>query len=178
MRDIIESIKAIEIARTSVYRLLSDEEYYAGEVPLGTRLPTCKVEHVQIVDFEAIKLEYEGALPLYDSDKEYEIMIRDYYIQATVQALKKEGVQKRFNKAIMVINHLFANEWVIRDHDNRNRKHLIDAIRYAGLIENDSWKKLSILEEGRGCNDGNDRVLVYVFERLHLNYFLQDFMSK
>lgn len=178
MKDIIEAIRAIETARMSIYKLLSDEKYCAGEVSLGTRMPTCIVEHIQTGDFEAIKLEYEGALPLYDCDKEYETMIRDYYIQATIQAVKKEGIQKRFNKAIMVINHLFANEWVIRDHDNRNRKHLIDAVRYAGLIENDSWKELSILEEGVGSNDGNDRVLVYVFERLHLNYFLQDFMSK
>lgn len=120
--------------------------------------PSCKFEEHVVNGIPVYQLSYLGMLPLYDEPKnvkhakdrenirEYNKSVRNYYIQVTAQALYSKTFQQ-FGPAFMYHCHFF-NDLVIRDLDNRNRSVLINAARYNGLIQNDSWKQLTIMESG------------------------------
>lgn len=126
-----------------------------------TPFPRCMITN-HIVDGERItQLSYNGLLPLYffkngaSKDKQMEIesyrkIVKDYYIRATLDALKllptAETPEKK-NKAFIYLCYFFK-DLKIRDLDNRNRSVLINAARYGLLIDGDEWEKLAIMEEG------------------------------
>ena len=81
-------------------------------------------------------------LPLYLRDKHYGNQIKDYYTQATIQAIMEAVAASQtetpvLSSAFIYICHFFE-DLLIRDLDNRNRSAIINAIRYAGLIKDDS----------------------------------------
>lgn len=64
-------------------------------------------------------------------------------------------------KARVFIQHFYSN-YIIRDLDNRNHKLIIDALRYACIIQNDSWQHLSL--DISGHKDDTDHVQIYVVD--------------
>lgn len=172
---LLDSVKHLELARIMAYKMLAEEMALNGEVPLGTRLPRCQIERLVFKDFEATKLTYEGRLPMYIEDRKYKQEIRDYYIGATVQAVRGYSF-KKLDNAVIIIRHYF-NDSIVKDLDNRNRSYLINAIRYAGLIKDDSWKEIKLMEEGYFI-EGQEKVEVFVFEQANLIPFLQESVSK
>lgn len=98
--------------------------------------------------YPVFQFRYEGAMPLYDEkNKKLLALVRDYYYQATLDMYEYSSLDICFDKAALIIQHVFPQHRV-RDADNRNRKYLIDAIRFTELIYDDSMDKLLILEEG------------------------------
>lgn len=108
--------------------------------------PPCKFKQFDLGDSPVYQFSYEGMLPLYDKERKYFTRVRDYYLGSTQEAIRGIRVTS-FNRGFIYICHFFEN-LVIRDLDNRNRSFLINAIRYAGFIEDDSWKEIRIMEAG------------------------------
>jgi hypothetical protein len=73
-------------------------------------------------------------------------------------------------RCCVLIIHYFKDR-MVRDLDNRNRKFLLDAIRQTGLIRDDSWRDLAIMEEGFHDPRG-DHVQMYVLARENFANFL------
>ncbi len=103
---------------------------------------------IMVNGYPVFQFRYDGAMPLYDEkDKKYTALVRNYYFQVTLNMYEFPKIDIRFEKAVLIIQHVFSNA-IIRDLDNRNRKYLIDAIRHTGLIDDDNFMHLSIVEEG------------------------------
>src|SRR5690606_9267672 len=56
----------------------------------------------------------------------------------------------------------FFEDLLIRDLDNRNRSAIINAIRYVGLIKDDSWKEIEVMESGFLDVNRKNHVQVFV----------------
>ena len=108
--------------------------------------PPCHFQELSIEGNLVYQFNYEGTLPLYMKNKSYEDKIRAYYQGAMIEALEGRSVLK-FDQAFIYVCHFFSN-LQIRDLDNRNRRHLINAIRSAQLIEDDRWELIEIMDSG------------------------------
>jgi hypothetical protein len=108
--------------------------------------PPCRFKQHGIGGETVYQLSYEGMLPLYDKDKKYTTQVRDYYTISTLEAVQNEVVNL-LEQGFIYVCHFFK-DLVVRDLDNRNRSLLINAIRYAGFITDDSWEHLEIMESG------------------------------
>lgn len=125
--------------------------------------PPCTFKWFELLETTGIPVyhfSYEGMLPLYSSEKGYQKQLRDYYTQATIEALGQDRPQP-FEQAILLICHFFQ-DLRVRDLDNRNRRHLINALRAAQIIEDDSWKKISVMEFGLLDSKGKNHVEMFV----------------
>lgn len=114
----------------------------------------------KLMNFEGINLlriRISGMLPHRIRDKNLE----QAYTVGIMKSLE-EIKEVRFSKAFISINHYFANQ-IIRDVDNRNRNVVLNALRYAGLIPDDNWKFVTIMETGY-LNKGDNFVDVIVLE--------------
>ncbi|MFZ7946735.1 hypothetical protein [Neobacillus sp. 19] len=55
---------------------------------------------------------YSGTLPLYDShDKEFQAVIRRMYLEATFNLYDFNAIETRFDKATIIIEHHFKENW-------------------------------------------------------------------
>lgn len=110
--------------------------------------PPCIYNTYMLEDYPVYQLSYQGMLPLYAKDKQYRSQISDYYTQATMEAMAtSQNAVSVMNSAFIYICHFFE-DLLIRDLDNRNRSVVINAVRYAGFIKDDSWKEIEIMESG------------------------------
>lgn len=126
----------------------------------ATSYPPCHITSHGHKDTLFWQFSYEGMLPLFNSDPDHHKSVRDAYQLSTIEAVKKHEIEPNNSKVFIYIVHYFKNN-VIRDLDNRNRKYLIDALRYALVIPDDRWQNISIMEEG--CLDKErDHVEVFV----------------
>ncbi|MGG1880332.1 hypothetical protein ABDI30_22555 [Paenibacillus cisolokensis] len=110
--------------------------------------PPCIYSMYMLEDYPVYQLSYQGMLPLYAKDKQYRSQVNNHYTQATMEATV--SLQKAIpvlKSAFIYICHFFE-DLLIRDLDNRNRSIIINAIRYAGFIKDDSWKEIEIMESG------------------------------
>lgn len=130
--------------------LLNEGEELSGYSMEVTEVqPKSPLQYCQphcIKDFIVFQFRYDGSMPLYDKDKEYLALMRDYYYQTTIHMYDYQELNFTFDKAIVIIQHVFPQK-NIRDFDNRNRKYLLDAIRRTGLIKDDSIHDILIHEE-------------------------------
>ncbi|MBG9796067.1 hypothetical protein ABD76_28005 [Paenibacillus dendritiformis] len=108
--------------------------------------PPCIFRQYEIEGFPVYQLSYEGMLPLYSKENKFCTKLRDYYIRSTMEAIMGKEIGC-LEHGFIYICHFFGN-LVIRDLDNRNRRLLINAVRYAGFIRDDSWKEIEIMESG------------------------------
>lgn len=108
--------------------------------------PPCRFKRHVINDEVIFQLSFDGMLPLYDKDNKFTAQIKDYYTLSTLEAIRNESISC-FDHGFIYACHFFEN-LVVRDLDNRNRRLLINAIRYAGFIKDDSWEHVEIMESG------------------------------
>lgn len=140
-----KTLECLEMLRINLYRDLVEAKTYPYQ-----RVPIKHKNYFQplaINGYPVFQFRYEGAMPLYDEkNKNLLALVRNYY-QATLDMYEYSSLDICFDKAALIIQHVFPQHRV-RDADNRNRKYLIDAIRFTELIYDDSMDKLLILEEG------------------------------
>jgi hypothetical protein len=167
-----EIITSHEMIRYHFYRELAELEHMVMDEigPPPGRLPVCHIYQYDDLKFDLLQISYEGMLPLYDKDQKYKNTVRDYYLQATIQAFQREKINIQFSKAVVFICHYFQ-DGKIRDLDNRNRKVVIDAVRKIGIIEDDNWLKVMLMESGLHDPDKN-HMEVYIFRQENLTDFL------
>lgn len=108
--------------------------------------PPCHFQKFNMEGIPVYQLSYQGMLPLYMKENSSKKQVRDYYIRATMEETIHHETPV-IDSAFIYICHFFQNS-IIRDLDNRNRSVLINAIRYAGFIKDDSWKEVEIMESG------------------------------
>ncbi|MCM3791263.1 hypothetical protein M3221_23295 [Domibacillus indicus] len=138
--------------------------------PVSTVFPGAKAQTLRVNGYPVYQFAYEGQLPLYQQDGKYRAAIRHYYFKATFEACGQLPLEDTFDKAAIFIVHYFKDR-IIRDLDNRNRKFLLDAVRQTGLIQDDSWREVAIMEEGFHDPYGN-HVQMYVLDRDNFANFL------
>jgi hypothetical protein len=169
---LIEMIKNLELSKIQLYMELTDLQWRIGEERLPhERQPKCKVQIYHHLSEAVIQLSFDGMLPMYDSDRKYKNAIRDYYIQSTIQALDWDKVNIRFQHGFIYIAH-FYRDLKVRDYDNRNRKSLLDAIRTTGIIKDDDWRSITILEKGFK-DDAKDHLEIFVGEYGYIHEVIQ-----
>lgn len=142
-----ETLKNLELLRVTLMR---DEVYLHGDPSYepDNVVPNKRLQPHFINNYPVFQFCFRGSLPLYDKgNREYRAIIREYYFKAAMNAYEFNSIPFRFNKATIIIQHFFKDK-IIRDLDNRNRKFVIDAIRVTGLIKDDNYKVLRIVEEG------------------------------
>lgn len=104
-------------------------------------------ELINLEGFSFFKIMYKGMLPTYkDDDPHYKKSVKQYYFEATANSYDYKNSLIRFEKAVIHIRHHYKNR-IIRDLDNRNRKYIIDAVRYSNIIFDDNWQHVSLHEE-------------------------------
>ncbi len=138
--------------------------------PVSAVYPRARAKTLAVNGYSVYQFAYEGLLLHYQQDGKYKAAIRHYYFQSTFEACEQLSIEKRFDKAAIFIIHYFKDQ-IIRDLDNRNRKFLLDAIRQTGLIRDDSWRYLAVMEEGFHDPHG-DHVKMYVLARENFADFL------
>ncbi len=116
------------------------------QTPDPIPFPPCHFFEYDMNGVPMYQLSYEGILPIHDHDKKFKSSVRDYYTQAAMEVLVGKDI-RRFRKAFVYICHFFS-DFRVRDLDTRNRSFLINAIRFGGMVPDDDWKGLSIMEEG------------------------------
>lgn len=128
--------------------------------------PPCIYSTFMLGEYPVYQFSYQGMLPLYSKDKQYKNQIKNYYTQATMEAVKASQIEAPtetpvLKSAFIYICHFFE-DLLIRDLDNRNRSAIINAVRYAGLIKDDSWKEIEIMESGFLDVNRKNHVQVFV----------------
>lgn len=129
--------------------------------PDSRAYPPCIYSTYMLGEYPVYQFSYQGMLPLYMKEKQYSNQVRDYYIRATMEATAQQEDDPSLRSAFIYIGHFFEN-LLIRDLDNRNRSFLINAVRYAGFIEDDSWKEIEIMESGFLDSARKNHVQVFV----------------
>lgn len=114
---------------------------------LNFSAPKYNLKPIYIKDSPVFQFVYAGTLPLYNENGEYIQHIRNYYSIMNSLFYDFETLNIQFEKATLIIEHCFSDK-MIRDLDNRNRKYVIDGIRYTGLIQDDDIQHLKIFETG------------------------------
>lgn|GEM_PF-761985 len=139
-------LKTQQMGVVAIHKELLYLDTFFNEYPV---LP----EHVETLSYQwfddsILKITLDGILPYFDKeDGKYYRTMRDFYIQQLVHFAKNEGIRARFEPAFLAIIQFFP-DLTIRDYDNRSRKFIIDGLRLSGLIADDNWMKVSILEDG------------------------------
>lgn len=157
-----------------------EQAFEAKEVSLYSPYPQCQITEHLVEGQLVYQLSYGGMLPQYfdktpsimkSKDKlvewtKYQNAVRDYYVQSTVDAVRLKEPLPTFKRAFLYHCHFFSN-MALRDLDNRNRSVLINAARYARLIDSDDWIHLSTMESG--FLDVERRNHIQVFISAHEN---------
>src|SRR5699024_12566962 len=116
------------------------------------------------------KVSNQYSLTQYEEmTRQYIKMIRHYYQSATysiISHLKLDKTQKNNEndvkgKTVILFAHIF-NDLSTRDLDNRNKKHVLDAIKITGIIEDDNWQDVILLDVGY-LDRGHNHLQVFVF---------------
>ncbi|ALX47714.1 hypothetical protein [Lentibacillus amyloliquefaciens] len=156
----LDLLKSVEMFKEETMRRLYEEKLEdMNEAGPGSN-PLAKATPLMVNGYPVFQFSYDGMLPLYkEDDRDYAAMVRNYYQRITFESYNYTDVNNRFGRAVIIIQHYF-NDNVIRDLDNRNRKYIIDAIRHTGLVKDDNWKELSIIEEG--LVDKQNHIQVYL----------------
>ncbi|MNW46797.1 hypothetical protein D3C74_241090 [compost metagenome] len=117
-------------------------------IPDPKTYPPCIYSTYTLGDYPVYQFSYQGMLPLYLKDKKYKNQIKDYYTQATMEATAASQKEAPVLKSAFIYICHFFEDLMIRDLDNRNRSAIINAIRYAGFVKDDSWKEIETMESG------------------------------
>ncbi|WP_067729882.1 RusA family crossover junction endodeoxyribonuclease [Oceanobacillus damuensis] len=165
-----EILKSLERLKEDTMQRMLEMDSQTADEGMKFENSLAKTTPLSINGYPVFQFSYDGMLPLYkENDREYLRIIRDYYYRVTLGSYDFSLIETPFKHAALVILHYFTDNR-IRDLDNRNRKVIIDAIRHTALIADDSWKELSIVEEGH--RDKENHIQVYLLERDHLINFL------
>lgn len=171
-----------------------EEKFEAKEISLYSPYPQCTITEHDLDGAPVYQLSYPGMLPLYFDKspsisknkakmaewRHYQNVVRDYYINATVDACRLKNHLRTFHHAFMYHCHFFSN-LSLRDMDNRNRSILINAARYSRLIHSDDWKHLTTMEDGFVDPERQNHVELFITSRengLKMVNYVHDFYRK
>jgi|SRR5690625_244450 len=163
-KELEDTLKNIERLKVGIMKQLNELNANKDSIAPTTVYPMAKVQPMIINEYPVFQFSYEGMLPHYkENDKEYNSMIKDYYFRSTIDAYDFEQITHEFEQSYIIFVQYFENE-VVRDLDNRNKKHIQDAIRNTNIIADDNWQNVWTTDLGFKDVDKN-HVQVYVVSR-------------
>src|SRR5699024_1832979 len=137
--------------------------------------PTAKVEPFQVNGYPVFRFAYDGMLPHYIEDVEYNKIMSDFYFHATISGFDFEDYEDYFEQGVFIVFCQYFSDSVIRDLDNRNKKYIQDAIRHSRIINDDDWERVSNINIG--FTDDFNHTQVYVVEDDNVVDFLNEIMT-
>lgn len=139
-------LNALEKLKTQLLMSEQDEIF-----PLKTHIQMNgrETKPLCINGYDVFYFVYKGSMPLYSEVPDDIDEVREFYSFATFNQYNFKLIDRSMDddKAVLIIQHYSIND-NISDLDNRNKKYLIDALRYTNLISDDTFKNLMIVEEG------------------------------
>lgn len=164
------TLNALEKLKTQLLMSEQDEIF-----PLKTYIETNgkETKPLSINGYDVFYFVYKGTMPLFSEEDIDEV--REYYSFATFNQYNFKLIDRIMDndKAVLLIQHyLMSNN--VSDLDNRNKKYLIDSLRYTGLISNDTFYNLMLLEEGFELDEQQKEPyhVAFLIEKRNLSNFL------
>lgn len=177
IRDYEDFLKNIEGIRAKVMREINLYCLNEDSVRETDVFPMAKSRTFDFEGQPILQLSYEGMLPQEIKPKhtpeyfDYISKIRHYYYRSTFDSYEfVSTVKPTFDKSSIFIISYFE-DMRIRDLDNLNKKYIIDAIRKAGIIEDDDWQHLTTIDKGFYDKDGNHVQVFVVPDQLTGRFF-------
>lgn len=158
MKEIYKDIVADEI---KLAKIISDME---KEITYDTKSGI--VGHAIAEEFtEYIKItvmKVPGKVSLFKNvGTKYYKETRDFWLGVIRYALDSAGIYKTFDKCIVVIKICFSTKYSeIWDVDNHHIQFIINALRYCGIVPDDSWNFIRYMVMGEESNDNKTEVYV------------------
>ena len=146
------ALKNIELTRIALYQTLNQYRYWQEFTKENPDLH-CTGFQIEVKEYEdQVKIMFPGIIPYVNlgqrlEDKDYYKKLDSFYQSELTKAIVKANLHKSFKKAFIVINHFFP-DLVIRDFDNQIKSFIFNALRYSKLIQDDSWRNITYLENG------------------------------
>jgi len=163
-KELINTLKNIERLKVGIMKQVNELNCNKDAVAPTTVYPMAKVQPMAINNYPVFQFSYEGMLPHFNNEnREYNSMIKDYYFRATYNAYNFEQISMKFKHSVIIFVQYFKDK-VIRDLENRNKKHIQDAIRNTGLINDDNWQNVWNMDLGYKDKEDN-HVQVFVVEK-------------
>jgi len=138
---------------------------YQRDLTMDNRLSDTAKMHKEpliIHGYPVFSYALAGTLPLNNTtDHDLKQEVRGYIEWCIGRMYDNKSKYLPFHKAKVFIQHFYEND-IIQDLDNRNHKYIVDALRLAQIIEDDSWQHLSL--DVSGYKDNFSHVQVYVVE--------------
>jgi len=170
--DAVDIIKAQTLLMSEEYRhfkidLPDSSDVYEATFKWNNPLYINELEFY-LFYFEDVIPTYKGA----SKDKDYGRDIQKYYNQSISRQLNMAEPNVQQEKFVLVIEQYYKDKQV-RDLDNRNRKLLIDAIKYNQLIKDDSMQELAIYETGTNGQPNNETI-VFLLKQSDFVHFIKE----
>ena len=162
-------LEKMEVFRSDVMAEINQlEGNEEAHVPVAV-YPMANIDCFRFHDSPVYQFSYHGSLPPYEGmTKRYIKMMKDYYYMATLKSesvldLEGEGQPEKpaqEEKAAVIFVHFFKDTKT-RDLDNRNKKYILDAIKRTGILEDDSWRHVTLTDMAF-LDEGHNHVQVFV----------------
>jgi len=104
--------------------------------------PSAKVKPLNVNGYKVFRFSYDGMLPHFIEDAEYNSIMANFYFHSTISGFNFDDYEDYFNEVFIIFCQYFSDS-VIRDLENRNKKYIQDAIRHSRIIVDDNWKYVS-----------------------------------
>jgi len=161
------ALKNIELSKIALYQALNRYRYWQD---FSKDYPSlnCSGLKIDVKEYkDKVKIMLPGIIPYVNlgqrlEDKDYYKKLDSFYQSELTKAIVNAKVELKFNKAFVVINQFFP-DLIIRDFDNQIKSFIFNALRYSKLIQDDSWRNITYLENGE-LDRGNPRTEIIVVD--------------
>ena len=160
--EIYEYAEALKLKTWDALERIQDDLEWYGDLKKEDR----KLDAEATFDGTLLKIIVKDCLPRRPSLKsslKSAALLRQYWAGNITSAIRRLPEPVRFEKAICIINMVTPKiiEW---DVDNRAVSIIVNSLRMAQVIKNDSWDKLSLCTFG-GVDKDNPRTEIMVAEQ-------------
>lgn len=160
--EIYEYAEALKLKTWDALERIQDDLEWYGDLKKEDR----KLDAEASFDGTLLKIIVKDCLPRRPSLKpilKSAALLRSYWVGNITNAIRRLPEPVRFEKAICVIKIVTPKniEW---DVDNRAINMIVNSLRIAQVVENDSWDKLSLCVFG-SVDKNNPRTEIMVMEQ-------------
>ncbi|MDT3417157.1 hypothetical protein QO009_003052 [Brevibacillus aydinogluensis] len=175
LREALKNIELAKIALAEYY--LDTQAWEIGMSQAYPHLPISVIQEHEITE-SYVRFVMEGVLPIiFDkSDAKYHRKVREHYMNQMVQFVTTNHIQRKFAPAFVLLAQYFP-DMKIRDLDNRSKSFIFNGLRYSGLIQEDSWFKLSYMDCGF-LDKENPRTEIWVCNQSDMFEVLEEIKVK
>lgn len=158
---LVETYETLSIQQGRISKDISELNYLI-EKPFSQRIGIKGFSHAAIHKDGSIKIVVNRTpekVKLFNRvGTQYYKEIKDFWEGTILNALREVTFQKFTDKAYIIIKICHSgNDW---DIDNHNIKFIVDAIRYSGVIKNDTFRDVTYAVEGEESQE--EKTFIYI----------------